>query len=300
VILTVLGAVSVLAALAVARIRPFAATGRPHLVPDARAHPARSAVLTILFPAAHSAYTPGSWRVGCARGLGLCGTARYVRGLTIAVAIQQLGTGRYWNGRAFVAPRVVYNRARLSRRQRRGRRARRVAWYYGLALPGPAGGYAIAVRASARQHRHARRLAHGALTFTVAPSSTPSPPSPPVSTPPATFTIAGDAAGTLYPGGPAQSLSLTLTNPAASAIHVTSLSTVLESTGLPAGCSTANFRLVQAGLPSGGLGVPAHGTVALTGSGATPPSIQMTDASADQDACAGAHLTLSYAGSGHS
>jgi hypothetical protein len=62
----------------------------------------------------------------------------------------------------------------------------------------------------------------------------------------------------------------------------------------------AALAVARGGLASAGVPVRAHGTVALADWQVSAPSVQMLDAGDDQDACAGAHVTLGYPGSAHS
>lgn len=116
---------------------------------------------------------------------------------------------------------------------------------------------------------------------------------------PAPFAISGDAPQALYPGTGAQSIPLTLTNPNPVPIQITAVNAVVGSTGA-SGCQANWFEISPAGIPSGGITVPAHGSVTLPSAGASPPSIRMLETHTDQDACQGAHVTLSYSGSAHS
>ncbi|MGA2284873.1 MAG: hypothetical protein ABSG55_01210 [Dehalococcoidia bacterium] len=119
------------------------------------------------------------------------------------------------------------------------------------------------------------------------------------------FTITGNLAGLLYPGGQTQPVAITLTNPNSMPIYVTSL-TVSMSGGLPSGCSAGWFQINQSNVSSSNtVTIPANGSVALphansAGNGTvTAPTIQMTD-SGNQDACKNATFSLSYSGSAHS
>ena len=114
------------------------------------------------------------------------------------------------------------------------------------------------------------------------------------------FTISGNAAGALYPGGPAKPISLTLNNPSGVPIYVMSVNVAVETSSLPAGCSAAGYRVTQATFPAAGIAVPADSSISLPAQGATDPSIQMIDTGTNQDACESANLTLSYSGSAHS
>jgi hypothetical protein len=114
------------------------------------------------------------------------------------------------------------------------------------------------------------------------------------------FTMSGGATGLLYPGAPARSIAVTLTNPNTTAIYVTSVTATLQSSGLPSGCGVSNFTIAQASIPSAGVNVPANGSVTLPAQGATAPTIQMLDTHVNQNACQKATVTFTYTGSAHS
>jgi large repetitive protein len=113
------------------------------------------------------------------------------------------------------------------------------------------------------------------------------------------FAISGNAPGSLYPGAPAHSVPLTLTNPNSVTIYVTALAVSMQSTGA-SGCNASWFQITQASIPSAGIAVPANGAVTLPVQGATAPALRMLDSGSNQDACQGAALTLTYTGSAHS
>jgi hypothetical protein len=112
------------------------------------------------------------------------------------------------------------------------------------------------------------------------------------------FTISGSVPTPLYPGAAAQPVPLTLSNPNNSAIYVTTISVSVQGTSA-AGCSAAWFQVNQLSIPTASpIAVPAGGSTSLAGVAA--PSIQMLDSKTNQDACKGATLSLSYAGTAHS
>jgi hypothetical protein len=102
----------------------------------------------------------------------------------------------------------------------------------------------------------------------------------------------------LYPGLAALAISVTLSNRNTVAIHVTEVTTRLQSTGAP-GCSARWFRVSQARIPLGGIAVPAHGSVTLPVQGATAPTIRLVESGTNQDACENARLALAYSGGAH-
>ncbi len=103
--------------------------------------------------------------------------------------------------------------------------------------------------------------------------------------------------GQLYPGAPAQSLPLTVTNPNPVPIFLTGLT--VAATSEPSGCaSAANLVLTPAPISAAApLRVPAHGTVSLPAPGVGAPTIQLRDLPVNQDACQGASFPLSFSGS---
>lgn len=99
-----------------------------------------------------------------------------------------------------------------------------------------------------------------------------------------TSTITG-----LAPGAPAQELTGTITNPNDATVQVTSVTAALSPTGLPTGCTTADYVINDA------VGTVADGNLvkneSTTWSG---PAIQMVDTGVNQDACKGATVTVTY------
>ena len=95
---------------------------------------------------------------------------------------------------------------------------------------------------------------------------------------------------------------LTLRNPNAAAIFVTSVAVEIGEDSTPPGCpSEPNIALDQ---PSGisaatPLRVPGHGSVVLT-TYPLAPRIGFVDRSWNQDVCKGKSFALSYSGSAHS
>lgn len=103
--------------------------------------------------------------------------------------------------------------------------------------------------------------------------------------------------GDLYPGAPALTLPLTISNPNSVPIFVTNLS--VATTASAPGCAGAdNLLLSAAGISSATpLEVPAHGSIGLPATGVSAPTIQMRDLPVNQDACQGATFPLSFTGS---
>jgi hypothetical protein len=113
-----------------------------------------------------------------------------------------------------------------------------------------------------------------------------------------TFSIAGNV-GALYPGASAP-LDLAITNPLKQALEVTSLSIgVKDDTGTP-GCVGSRNYAVTPFAGSYPITVPAGATRRLSQLGYASsvwPRVRMLDLPVNQDACKGATVTLSYAGS---
>ncbi|HEX4363011.1 MAG TPA: hypothetical protein VHZ75_00560 [Solirubrobacteraceae bacterium] len=109
------------------------------------------------------------------------------------------------------------------------------------------------------------------------------------------LTIHGDVDGPLYPGARPRPIPVTLTNSSAQPIVVTALTVVLGTDGLPSGCRSTWFHLVQPRVSAlHEVRVPARATITLPTADA--PSVQISDVPTVQDACEGATLTLSYSG----
>src|SRR5450755_4255639 len=117
----------------------------------------------------------------------------------------------------------------------------------------------------------------------------------------ADFTISGNASATLLPGAAARPIVARLSNPNGVPIFVTSLTTGLGPTNLPAGCHAGDFQITPSSVSTAHpVHVPARGSVTLPAQGASAPTIRVLDTSANQNACANATLRLGYTGSAHS
>lgn len=116
----------------------------------------------------------------------------------------------------------------------------------------------------------------------------------------ASFSIRGQVAGPLYPGGASEPIALTIFNPNSFPIQVTALQAILG--GGSVGCPAAgNITITQSGATvSSPLRVPANASVTLPAQGISAPAIQMVDRPVNQDACQSAAFTLSYTGSARS
>jgi hypothetical protein len=96
----------------------------------------------------------------------------------------------------------------------------------------------------------------------------------------------------LYPGGTAQALSGTFTNPNAHPVHISSVTVAVhafsvQSDNTKPACTDADFAV---GGTSGANVVPS-GTGVGTWSGLT---VRMVDGAANQDNCKGVNITLDY------
>lgn len=115
------------------------------------------------------------------------------------------------------------------------------------------------------------------------------------------FSVSGNAAGALAPGV-TQPLAVTVTNPNAVAIEVTSLTVGVASGSSNAGCDgPGNLQVTQANISSANpLAVPASGHVTLPAGAVHAPEVLMRDLPVNQDACKGAAFKFTYSGSAHS
>jgi hypothetical protein len=131
------------------------------------------------------------------------------------------------------------------------------------------------------------------------PAPSPEPPVPPPALPEggAPFTIeqVGELED-LFPGEPAQALSLRLTNPNPVAIEVIALTFSFAAD--PPGCSAAeNFIVVPSDAStSTPVAIAAESSIELPAQGVSPPEIAMRELPVDQNACQGAPLELKLEG----
>ena len=117
------------------------------------------------------------------------------------------------------------------------------------------------------------------------------------------FTMSGNAVGQLFPGAPANTVAVTLTNPNSIPIFVTDVQVAVTSnSNSGAGCSSsANFVVTQSNVSSATpVQIPANGSVTLPAQGVSAPRIGMPNLNVSQDACKNATLSLGYTGSAHS
>jgi hypothetical protein len=112
------------------------------------------------------------------------------------------------------------------------------------------------------------------------------------------FGISGNAVGTFYPGPTSLPINLVIANPFNTTLTVTSATVTVTGTN-QADCDASNFFVVQNLV--GTVNIPANTTESLSTAGDSQsnwPAVQMIDTGALQDACQGATVNFSYAGSG--
>jgi hypothetical protein len=117
---------------------------------------------------------------------------------------------------------------------------------------------------------------------------------------PVPFRISGDVSG-LVPGVPAE-VPLTLENPNAQLIRVTSVRAEIAPDSDPPGCASASHISLQqpAGITSDApAAVPAHSAVVLR-TYPRAPRITLLATAAGEDACRGTRFVLTYTGRAHS
>lgn len=115
-------------------------------------------------------------------------------------------------------------------------------------------------------------------------------------------TVAQDGAPAgLVPGGPAQPIDFTVSNPTSGPLQISGVAVSVAVAGSPVGCTSADFTVTQPSKPSGGtpLQVPAGGSLSFTSAGGgatggTGASIAMVNSGSNQDACKGVTLDLTY------
>lgn len=147
--------------------------------------------LTVTFPVKHAHYGATAWRAGCTPASGVCGTVRAPSGLrAVLVFVRDNATNRYWNGRRFSSRRVLYRRALITPRPRKGERLAFARWFYPLPFPRPAGNYTIRVRATDLIGNVTLLHTERTVAFT---SATSVPRSPTITSEPPSQTTAGGA-----------------------------------------------------------------------------------------------------------
>jgi hypothetical protein len=94
-------------------------------------------------------------------------------------------------------------------------------------------------------------------------------------------------------------MDVSIYNPNPEAINIPSSGITVTISGAPALCPSGSFAMTK-GLTAG-VSVPAGATMSLSDLGVSSsdwPIISMIDIGTNQDACAGATLTLTWAGTG--
>jgi hypothetical protein len=122
---------------------------------------------------------------------------------------------------------------------------------------------------------------------------------------PANFTISGNAADVLYPGGKSSALNLILTNPNSTSETVTSLAAAPQSVNAPNAtaahpCAASDFT--STAYTGTGFNLPP-GTNSLSQLNVPAgqwPTVSMPDSGTNQDGCKGATVTFAYSGSAQS
>lgn len=104
----------------------------------------------------------------------------------------------------------------------------------------------------------------------------------------------GQDGPTLYPGGPAQAIPVTIANPTSRTVYVSGVSVGVNSTDSVA-CRPDWFQGGSSRASGGGIAIPPRSTVTLPAKGLAAPSIRMIDSGTDQDGCQGTTVTFQYA-----
>ncbi len=176
------------------------------------------------------------------------------------------------------------------------------------------GAHTFRVRA---QHRTGGLSRAASYSWTIEAPATAATPVPSSPTPPPTrtdrapsvpspveghgFSIStAGSGGELYPGGPPETIPLTLYNPNDEPLYVTSLAVAVSKS--PAGCEAAtNLRLTQSSASAEKpLILPANGSVTLPAQGVSAPMLQLLELPSNQDACKSVTFRLRYTGNAHS
>ncbi len=107
-----------------------------------------------------------------------------------------------------------------------------------------------------------------------------------------TLTATSAALNPMYPGDSAQPIVITVHNPSAQAVYVTSVSASVSGTS-NGGCTAADFTV--AGSPVAvGAEIAASGNLTLSTPTYTPQTIQFNDTGSNQNACKSVTVNLSF------
>ncbi len=119
--------------------------------------------IAVAFPANGGSYNAAGWSVGCSP-VGICGTAADPSGVaSVAVAVLQQSSGRYWNGAAFASSSIVFNPASGT-----------TTWKYAIARPAD-GRYTTSVRATDGFGNTTSSSSLATATFTIDTAPPPAP-----------------------------------------------------------------------------------------------------------------------------
>jgi hypothetical protein len=159
-----------------------------------------------------------------------------------------------------------------------------------------------AVRSATSQHgrpSHSRAHATGVAGVAAARSATAHGSAAAAKVAPTgTFTLSGQAVGTLFPGSPALPVEVVIENPAAAPLTVEAVTTTVAGTSRDI-CGASNFLVArQLAAP---VVVPGRATRSLSQLGIPRsrwPQLRMLETGANQDDCAAAAVTLSFHGTG--
>jgi hypothetical protein len=158
--------------------------------------------ISVSFPADGGSYNTAGWNAGCVGGAGLCGSAIDASGVAGAsLSIQQLSTGKFWNGSSFSSTTETFNAAAAT-----GGYSTSFVGRYPLAVPA-AGSYRVHVRAADILGNTTTAAAQTSLTFTI---DTAAPPAPAISGQPANPTTADSAIFTFTDSEPGVSFQCKL------------------------------------------------------------------------------------------
>jgi hypothetical protein len=103
----------------------------------------------------------------------------------------------------------------------------------------------------------------------------------------------GQSVSALYPGGPAEPIPVTITNPTGKVMYVSGISVGVDSTGTAA-CPSDWFQGGSASAPGGGVAIPPRSSVTLPAKGLPAPSIRMLDSGTNQNECQNATVSFHY------
>jgi hypothetical protein len=230
--------------------------------------------ISVTFPVTGDTYNAAAWTAGCSPA-GICGTASASAGFSsVTVSIEQESTGDYWNGSSFVSGPPIFDAVTGT-----------ASWSYGF-IPPADGSYFVEAVVTDQSGARADAFLGFEYGNTAGDSST--------------FGVGGDLSTPLYPGT-SEPLDMTFTNPSSSAITIDAAQLTGSNISIgtnQAACGSSNFQ--AAGLGTN-VTIPADQFTPISLSSLNVPqsdwpAITMIDTNANQDACEGATLTLTYSG----